>query len=296
MADRDVAVCTAAEDVLRVAEARTRKPLGSRHLARGEHTLVRLARVDLEELPDRGPELLQLVDRPLPQVGVVLEREPPRLVEPVPVARDRGGGDPLPARLPDDRRRVVHAADATSLLLACDRARELAFRHLRTALGAEPPGALVQLVFRVLLDVDAAEGLALAAPLLCRRFPGARVAGAGAVLRHPAAAALLVRVLERGHRRAVRALTFAVLLDRGVVGLGKRPLSFRPRALQGVRELRAPDLSPLRQLRHGPPPLYVMACWLTPDLNMPPVAIFVRSLSACDSSSRVWSIRSLMPS
>src|SRR5437868_6616139 len=153
MADRDVAVCTAAEDVLRVAEARTRKPLGSRHLARGEHTLVRL-------------------------------------------------------------------------------------------------------VLRVLLDVDAAEGLALAAPLLRRRLPGARVTGAGAVLRHPAAAALLVRVLERGHRRAVRALTFAVLLDRGVVGLGKRPLSFRPRALQRVRKLRAPDLSPLRQLRHGPPPLY----------------------------------------
>src|SRR5206468_1173610 len=171
MADRDVTVCTAAEDVLCIAEARTRKPPGSRHLARGEHALVRLARVDLEELPDRGPEVLELVDRPLPQGCVVLESEPARLVDPLSVARDRRGRLPLLARLPDDRRRVVHAADATSLLLARDRARELALRHLRAALDAEPPGTLVQLVLRVLLDVDAAEGLALAAPLLCRRLP-----------------------------------------------------------------------------------------------------------------------------
>src|SRR5439155_24734604 len=88
MADRDVAVCTAAEDVLCIAEARTRKPPGSRHLARGEHALVRLARVDLEQLPDRRPELLELVDRPLPQGCVVLESEPARLVDPLSVARD----------------------------------------------------------------------------------------------------------------------------------------------------------------------------------------------------------------
>src|SRR3954453_18510723 len=106
MADRHVAVGTAAEDVLRIAEPCAREPMGSRHLASGEHALVRLARLDLEELPDRRPELLELVDRPLPQLGVAIEAEPAYLVEPLAVARDRRGRDPLGARLPDDRRRV----------------------------------------------------------------------------------------------------------------------------------------------------------------------------------------------
>src|SRR3954449_5740704 len=111
MADGHLAVGPATEDELRVAEPRARKPPGSGHLARAEHALVGLARLDLEELPDRRPEVLELVDRPLPQVGVVLEREPARLVEPLAVARDRRGRDPLRARRPNDRGN--HGADAT---------------------------------------------------------------------------------------------------------------------------------------------------------------------------------------
>src|SRR5215813_7611626 len=123
------------------------------------------------------------------------------------------------------------------LLPPRDRARELALRHLRAALDAESPGAVVQLLLRVLLDVDAAEGLALAAPLLRGGLLRAGVARARLVLRHPAVAALLVRVLERGHRGAVRPLALAVLLDGGVVGPGERPLGLPPRPLQGVRQL-----------------------------------------------------------
>ena len=198
MADGHVVVGAAAEDVLRVAEPRTREPLGSRHLASGEHALVRLARLDLEELPDRRPELLELVDRPLPEVGVVAEGEPACLVEPLPVARDRRGGDPLGARLPDDRRQ--HGRDATREELATDSTSK---RHG----GCHRPGSTVR---RCYLGVTQS-----------RAFPA---------------------------------------------GGCHRPFATR----------------------------YVPACWLTPALNMPPVAIFVSVLSACDSSSSVWSIRSLI--
>src|SRR6476661_2124891 len=92
------------------------------------------------------------------------------------------------------------------LLLLRDRAGQLALRHLRAALDAESAGPLVQLVLRVLLDIDATEGLAFATPLLRGRLLGARIARPRLVLRNPAVAALLVRVLERGHRRPVRAL------------------------------------------------------------------------------------------
>src|SRR5439155_3837280 len=133
---------------------------------------------------------------------------------------------------------------ARRLLLPRDRARELALRHRGTALDPEAASPLVQLVLRVLLDVDAAEGLPFAASLLRRRLPGARIARPGLVLGHPAAAPLLVRVLERSHRRPVRALALPVLLDRGVVRLREGPLRLPPRALKRVGEVRAPDLVP----------------------------------------------------
>ena len=55
MSNRDLVVGAAAEDVLRVAEPRAREPLRARHLARAEHALVRLARIDLEERPRSRP-------------------------------------------------------------------------------------------------------------------------------------------------------------------------------------------------------------------------------------------------
>src|SRR2546423_14158507 len=105
MPDRDLAVVSASEDMLRVAQACAREPFRAGHLPPGEHALVRLARLDLEELPDRAPEILELVDRPPPKVGITLELKAARLVEPLAVAGDRGGRDPLRARRPGDRRR-----------------------------------------------------------------------------------------------------------------------------------------------------------------------------------------------
>jgi hypothetical protein len=50
--------------------------------------------------------------------------------------------------------------------------------------------------------VDAAEGLALAAPLVGRRLLRARVGGTAALLLFPVIADLLEAVLEGGERRA----------------------------------------------------------------------------------------------
>src|SRR5438105_11782054 len=135
------------------------------------------------------------------------------------------------------RRKLIAAMRSLPLR---DRLCELPLRHLRAALDTEPLRTLVQLLLRVPLDVDAAVGRALAAPLLRGRLLRARVGRALAVLRHPAVADLLVRPLERRHRRAVGALTLAVLLDGGVVRPRERPLRLRRRALERVRQLRRP--------------------------------------------------------
>src|SRR5215475_13051177 len=140
------------------------------------------------------------------------------------------------------------------LLPPSDRAPEVALRHPRAALDAESAGAVVQLLLRRLLDVDAAEGLSLAAPFLRRRLLRPRVARTGLVVRHPAVAPLLVRVLEDGQRRPMRALALAVLLDGGVMCLRECPLRLPSRPLQSVRELGAPDLLSPCHLRHGLPP------------------------------------------
>ena len=59
--DRDRAgVLVAAEHVLGVVEPRAGEPLGARHLARAEHPLVRRVRADLEEVPERRPEALEV--------------------------------------------------------------------------------------------------------------------------------------------------------------------------------------------------------------------------------------------
>src|SRR4029077_17135880 len=93
MPNGDFRVLPVAKDVRRVAQPCTREPLRAGHLAAREHPFVRLTRVHLAELPDRGPEILEPVDRPLPEVAVVLEIEAARLVQPLAVARDRRGRD-----------------------------------------------------------------------------------------------------------------------------------------------------------------------------------------------------------
>src|SRR5215212_2494459 len=116
-----------------------------------------------------------------------------------------------------------------SPLLPRDRARELLLRHLRPPLDAEILRALVELVLRVAVEVDAAERLADAPALLRRRLPRARVARPLLVLRLPVVADLLVRVLDRRERRPVCPLALAVLLGRCVVNLRERALRLRGR-------------------------------------------------------------------
>ena len=69
-----VGVLVAAHEVLGVVEPRARKPHRSRHLARGQHALERGVGAQLEELPDRPPEPLEVLHRPPPQI--VVAREP----------------------------------------------------------------------------------------------------------------------------------------------------------------------------------------------------------------------------
>ena len=72
--DRDLARPRRPEEPLGVAQRGAREPLGARHVAAAEHALV--GRVDLEPLPQRAPEPLDVLDRPAPQL--VVRREPAR--------------------------------------------------------------------------------------------------------------------------------------------------------------------------------------------------------------------------
>ena len=70
--DRQPVVGLVTEGVLCVVQRRAGEPGRAGHLVRAEDLLVRRLGADAEVLPDRGPELLDVVDRPLPQLGVVL--------------------------------------------------------------------------------------------------------------------------------------------------------------------------------------------------------------------------------
>ena len=96
-----------AEDVLGVGQARSGEPLRPGHLPRAEHLVGRRVEADLEEVADRLPEPLQVIDGPLPQgvvvVGVVADA--------LRVAGQRGALDPLLGRCPQGL--VAHLAQAT---------------------------------------------------------------------------------------------------------------------------------------------------------------------------------------
>ena len=94
--DRHRAVVLAAEQVLGVVDPRAREPLGARHLRRGQHVVI--AALDAEEVPDRGPEAVEVLDRPAPQL----------VVAPVAALAHEAGHQralhPLGRRLPQQRR------------------------------------------------------------------------------------------------------------------------------------------------------------------------------------------------
>ena len=108
---------------------------------------------------------------------------------------------------------------------------QLGLGHPRSAAYLEPSGQVHQVALLRGVGVDPS-GRAATAP--CRP-PGPRglgVRGPLAALRLPVVADLLEAVLERGKGGPVRALTLAVLLDRGVVRLDPGALRLRRRALQ----------------------------------------------------------------
>src|SRR3954467_9390308 len=97
-----------------------------------------------------------------------------------------------------------------------DRVDQLVLVHLRAALDVEPTGEVLQvLLARVRVDAPGRRQVA-AAVTAGRLLVGRTVLGLGL----PVVAHLLVGVLERGERGAVRALALAVAVDGGVVRLG----------------------------------------------------------------------------
>ena len=85
-----VGVLVGPQRVLGVVQPRAGEPLGAGHLARAEHALVGRVRAHAEEVPDRAPEALEVVDRPSPQRVVVGEVAPALVAQPVQVAPDLG--------------------------------------------------------------------------------------------------------------------------------------------------------------------------------------------------------------
>ena len=95
--DRERRVVLVAEHVLGVVDERAREPLRAGHLPRGQHGRTALA--DAVAIPDRGPEPLEVLDRPAPQLVVAVE---PALA---PVGAERGALQQRVGRRPEHRRR-----------------------------------------------------------------------------------------------------------------------------------------------------------------------------------------------
>jgi hypothetical protein len=76
------------ERVLGVVQACSLEPSGTRHAAVGEDGVERRVGAHAGELPQRGPEPLQVRDRPAPQVLVGVEREAALAFEPAQEPRE----------------------------------------------------------------------------------------------------------------------------------------------------------------------------------------------------------------
>src|SRR5947209_19546102 len=104
MADGDRLRILSPEDMLGVAHARVREPLRPGHRPIAEHAVGGNIESDIEELDYRLPEGVELIDRPPPQLGAVIESQPTAVLEPSLVTGDRRPLDPLPRRPPQKPR------------------------------------------------------------------------------------------------------------------------------------------------------------------------------------------------
>src|SRR5271170_437056 len=88
-----------AQGMLRVVQPCSGKPLCTGHRVRPQHPLVGLRGTNVEVLPERTPESLQVVDGPLPERRVGIEAPSP-LLEPTKIVSElcpldaRGAGSP----------------------------------------------------------------------------------------------------------------------------------------------------------------------------------------------------------
>ena len=72
-----------AENMFGVVQLGIRKPLRARHAAIGQHLRGVAIGLNVKVIPDRAPEAVEVIDRPVPQALVVVELAAPALAEPV---------------------------------------------------------------------------------------------------------------------------------------------------------------------------------------------------------------------
>ncbi len=97
-----IGVLAGSHEVLGVVQARAREPPRSRHPRVGEHVLVGSVGADSVELPHRGPEAGEVVDRPAPELVVDREVAPPVLAQPTHEAADLRARTQIVGRRPQD--------------------------------------------------------------------------------------------------------------------------------------------------------------------------------------------------
>jgi hypothetical protein len=107
----------AGQQVLRVVQLGSREPLRAGHLSLREHLLVVLRAAHTEELPDGRPEVLDLLDRPLPELLIVVERPTATLAGPAHEARHVGARAFVGRRFP--QRGLGRSAGHEGILAVC---------------------------------------------------------------------------------------------------------------------------------------------------------------------------------
>ncbi len=85
----------AGQGVLGIVHPGCREPPGARHPSVGKGRAVPAVALDRTEVPDRVPEPIKVVHRPLPQGAGVRQRSAAFSSQPVQIGGDPGGTDPL---------------------------------------------------------------------------------------------------------------------------------------------------------------------------------------------------------